>query len=62
MKSEYFVMLYNQQGGISPLVDENGDVALFPFGRDARAEAEKNIIASTQGYSVFNLDHTSGDR
>lgn len=54
MEKMYFVMLDNQDGTmILPMVDGDGNVALFATERAAREAALGNLMGSAFGYEIF---------
>jgi len=54
-EGDYFVMLNCQRGGITPMVDENGDVEMFESFEEAKEVAEDNLLGMAFGFEVFCL-------
>ena len=53
MEKDYFVMLNTQPGGITPMTDENGELAMFELLSSASEAAINNPLGAHFGYEVF---------
>lgn len=53
MDADFFVMLNTQRGGITPLVEENGELAVFPDEDAARDAANRNTLGGHFGFEIF---------
>jgi hypothetical protein len=49
----YFVMLYLNNGMPTPMIDADGDPAIFQTRKDAETAAENNPIGQALGYKVY---------
>lgn len=49
----YFVVLQTQGGGITPMTDEDGEMAFFHTRALARCAAKTNLLAEHFGYQIF---------
>lgn len=56
-EQEYFVMLTTQPGGMSPLVDEDGQLATFSSVEAANAAGEGSQLGDWFGFEVFKRGH-----
>ena len=50
---EYFVILTNQSGGITPLVNDDGELATFSSAAAAEDAAQCNLLGWSFGFEVF---------
>ena len=55
--NDYFVMLTTQPGGVTPLVDEGGQLATFPSVESANAAGKDNLLGDWFGFEVFKRGH-----
>lgn len=53
MFKPYFVILNCPNGGISPMVQEDGELATYDSYDDAAEAAEDNMLGNHFGYEVF---------
>ena len=51
---DYFVMLFTQGGGYTPLMDDE-NIAKFSSVSDARDCAENNMLGSHFGFEIFRI-------
>lgn len=57
MNNEYFVMLTTQPGGITPLTDEDGELATFASAAAAEEAAQGSPLGRWFGFEVFKRGH-----
>jgi hypothetical protein len=55
MGNEYFVMLTTQDGGYTPMMQDDDDIAQYATEQEARENAEQNMLAQAFGYEVFRI-------
>jgi hypothetical protein len=55
-KIVHFVILRTQRGGIIPLVQEDGELALFDSRRDAERAAINNPLGAAFGSEEFEME------
>lgn len=53
MTDDYFVMLHTQNGGITPMVSDNEEIATFKTFDEAAAVASENPLGEHFGFEVF---------
>jgi|TARA_X000001388_G_scaffold3203_2_gene2301 hypothetical protein len=52
-QGDFFVILNTQLGGITPLVDSDGELATFASLENARHGADNSVLGEAFGYEVF---------
>jgi len=56
MEGDFFVVLYTQNGGYTPLVSgEYGDIAKYQTEDEARTAAQNNMLGETFGFEIFEI-------
>lgn len=55
MDKPYFVILNCQNGSVAPMVDDNGDLAMFENKSGAFQSAESNVLGAHFGFEIFEL-------
>ncbi len=55
--TRYFVMLQTQAGWVTPLVDEDGNVAGFDSESEAGIAAASNALGEAFGFEVYEARH-----
>lgn len=53
MSENYFVILNTQDGGIAPLVIDDGELAVFESETEAKLAGEGNLLGANFGFEVF---------
>lgn len=53
MDKDYFVMLTCQNGNITPMVENEYELATFQTAEEAASVAKQNILGKNFGYEVF---------
>jgi len=53
MDGDFFVMLNTQDGGYTPMTDDDGELAKFDWLEAARSAAENSSLGSAFGFEVF---------
>lgn len=50
---DYFVMLQHPTGGYVPMINSDGDIALYDTEEEAREEAKANPLGENYGFEIF---------
>lgn len=53
MSKDFFVMLFTQKGGITPLMENDDDIAVFETEEEAREAANRNSLGVWFGFEIF---------
>jgi hypothetical protein len=53
MMKDYFVMLNTQNGGITPLMAADDEIATFETPSEAKAAGKDNLLGAHFGFEVF---------
>jgi len=55
MDKPYFAMLNTQQGGITPLMDDDDLLATYDYDYECEAAAASTILGNYYGFEVFEI-------
>lgn len=53
--TDFFVMLYTRHGSLTPMLDDDNEIAKFHTAKEAAEAAKKSIWGDMFGYEVFEI-------